>query len=497
MNKFFISFIYIFFALTSFAQKNNLHQNTTTLLYQIEGEVKGLQDTSVILAYYFGGKQYASDTAHSINGKFTFEGKKVLKGGMYMVVLPNQKYFDIVISEQKFSFATDLNSLVESMKFSNSKENTPFYKYLNFITEKQKQVSLLKEKEKKGSEEVKNKIKNEIREIDEEVKKYKSKFEKEYSNIFFTKILKSTTEPIIPEPPLELTKKEDQQMFQFEYYKDHFWDNMIFTDERIIRTPIFFNKMDTYLNKLTVQHPDSISKSADVIVKLSRQNKDIFQYVVSYITSTYERSKIMGMDAVFVYMVENYYMTGEVDWVEEKQLKKIEERAEKIAPNLIGRPAPPFLNQLGMPFMKDENDIIRRMYDIESKYTLLVFYAPDCGHCKKTLPKIKTVLDSLKTPRILSNHKVIDIEAYAVQTEFDKQEWRKFINEQEISDWINVCDIQQDPDGNPAASSDWRDQYDIYSTPVIYLLDKDKRILAKRISHKQIAKIIRNLERNK
>ena len=45
----------------------------------------------------------------------------------------------------------------------------------------------------------------------------------------------------------------------------------------------------------------------------------------------------MGMDAVFVHMVENYYMTGEAYWVEEDQLKKIEERAEKIAPNLIGR----------------------------------------------------------------------------------------------------------------------------------------------------------------
>ena len=33
----------------------------------------------------------------------------------------------------------------------------------------------------------------------------------------------------------------------------------------------------------------------------------------------------MGMDAVFVHMVENYYMTGEY-WVEEDQLKKIEER---------------------------------------------------------------------------------------------------------------------------------------------------------------------------
>ena len=241
---------------------------------------------------------------------------------------------------------------------------------------------------------------------------------------------------------------------------------------------------------------DSIKKSADVIVKNSKKNKDIFEYVVSYITSTYERSKIMGMDAVFVHMVENYYMTGEVDWVEEKQLKKIEERAEKIAPNLIGRPAPPFINQLGYPFMKNENNEIKRLYDINSKYTLLIFYSPDCGHCKKVVPKVKIVIDSLSSKPSLQNlkHKQIDISVYAVQTEFDKQAWIDLIKDFKLENWTNVCDIQTDPDGNPAASSNWRDEYDIYSTPVIYLLDENKKILAKRIDYKQITKVIGRLE---
>ena len=64
-------------------------------------------------------------------------------------------------------------------------------------------------------------------------------------------------------------------------------------------------------------------------------NDQIFQYVVNYITSTYERSKIMGMDAVFVHMVEKYYMTNQCDWINEEQLKKIVERAEKIAPDIF------------------------------------------------------------------------------------------------------------------------------------------------------------------
>ena len=481
--------------LPNFQDKDNqVFKSEDWLSYKIEGNIVGIQDTSIILAYYFGGKQYAADTAFSKNGEFVFSGQKELKGGMYMVVLPNQQYFDIVISEKKFSFSTNINSLVESMKFYNSKENTPFYKYLNFITEKQKEVTPLREKEKTASGDLKEKIQKKILNIDTEVKNFKNQFESNYADIFFTKILKATTDPVIPNAPDTMDKKE-KQIFQFTYYKDHYWENMDFTDERMLKTPVFFSKMDTYLNKLTIQDPDSIKKSADILVKLSRQNKDIFQYVVSYITSTYERSKIMGMDAVFVHMVENYYMTGDADWVKQDQLQKIEERAEKIAPNLIGRPAPPFLNQLGYPFMKNEKDEIKRMYDINSNYTLLVFYAPDCGHCKKVIPKVKELVDSLTSkPVLFSQHKQIDISVYAVQTEFDKEAWKKLILDFNLENWINVCDIQTDPDGNPAASSNWRDEYDIYSTPVIYLLDEDKKILAKRIDYKQISKVIRRLE---
>ena len=55
--------------------------------YKITGTITGLQDSTVMLAYYFGGKQYATDTANVVNGKFSFEGDKKLKGGMYLVVL--------------------------------------------------------------------------------------------------------------------------------------------------------------------------------------------------------------------------------------------------------------------------------------------------------------------------------------------------------------------------------------------------------------------------
>jgi thiol-disulfide isomerase/thioredoxin len=216
------------------------------------------------------------------------------------------------------------------------------------------------------------------------------------------------------------------------------------------------------------------------LVEKSRANKEVFQYVVSYVTSTYERSKIMGMDAVFVHMVEKYYITGECDWVKEKQLKKIIERANRISPNMIGKKPPNLV-------FKDTFNQNHSLYHLQAKYTLLFFYDPDCGHCKKETPKVKAVCDSLVSAGI-------DIKVFAVNTEFDIEKWKEFIKKSDIGNWINVGDIQFDKEGNPVATSNWREQYDIHSTPVIYLLNKDKEIIAKRINDKQIVKIIEREE---
>ena len=492
MKKIALLFI-LFITITSqsYSQSKFGEKKITQLLtgYNISGEIEGLKDTSVMLAYYFGGKQYATDTAEVINGNFSFKGEKELQGGMYLVVLSNQQYFDIIVSEQHFSFSTKFNDLIGSMSFKYSEENPPFYEYLNFITQMQKEATPIRKQLETTEGDLKKTLQEKANAIDVKVKKFRSDFMTNNKDKFFSKIVKATTEIEIPESPLDSTGNPDKT-FPFRFYKKHFWDNIDFSDSRMLRTPIFFNKMDQYLDKLTAKHPDSINVSADVLIELSSANGDIFQYVVSYITSTYERSKIMGMDAVFVHMVEKYYITNKCDWIDSTQLVKIADRAQKIAPNLIGRKASEFLDFYGRPFMKDTLGKTHILKEINADYTLLVFYGPTCGHCKKEIPKIKNELDSLIETGI-------NIKTFSVATEFDKSEWKNFINTKDIGKWINVSDINHDDEGNPVASSDWRDKYDIYSTPVIYLLDKEKKIIAKRISYKQITEIVGRLEYNK
>ena len=134
---------------------------------------------------------------------------------------------------------------------------------------KMKEVMSLKSKQETASNKDKEEINAEIIKIDSQVKIFQKEFKKEYSDIFFTKVIKATSALEMPEFPESLVTNQEKGLFQYNYNINHYLDNVDFTDGRMLKTPIFFNKMDTYLNKLTIQHPDSISKSADVIVILS------------------------------------------------------------------------------------------------------------------------------------------------------------------------------------------------------------------------------------
>ena len=82
MKKTFLLIAVITFSLTSNSQTLSELLQKKNSGYKITGAITGLQDSTVMLAYYFGGKQYATDTAVVTNGEFTFEGEKELKGGM-------------------------------------------------------------------------------------------------------------------------------------------------------------------------------------------------------------------------------------------------------------------------------------------------------------------------------------------------------------------------------------------------------------------------------
>jgi thiol-disulfide isomerase/thioredoxin len=228
------------------------------------------------------------------------------------------------------------------------------------------------------------------------------------------------------------------------------------------------------MNQLTPQTPDSIMASADTIIEKSRADKEVFKYCVATLANEYETSKIMGFDAVFVHIAEKYYLTKDAYWADSTLKAKIHERVEKIRPNILNTPA----HDLVMP---DTSFKMHRLYDIKAKYTVVVFWDPTCSHCKIEIPKLHAYYDSVKA-------KGESLEIFSIGIESDIELWKNYIKEKHL-DWINVSDLYN--------NTHFRDYYDIYSTPVIYLLDEQKRIIAKRLDTEKLQDFIENNKKGK
>jgi thiol-disulfide isomerase/thioredoxin len=452
-------------------------QTSGKAAYTISGTLKGYKDTVCYLGYHYGDKQYIKDTTKiDSKGNFTFKGNEKLDGGIYLIVSPEKRYFEIIVpsDNQNISFETDSADFVMKMKVKNSTENELFYQYLQYINPKGREAEMLKsELEIVKEDSVKSKsVKDRISALDKDVVAYKKDFIEKHPKTFVASMFKAMQEIDVPEAPLKADGSIDST-FKYFYYKDHFFDNIDFTDDKLIRSPIYHAKLKQFFETVVVQIPDSINREADKLIEKARANKEMFKYTVWFITNTFEKSKIMGMDAVFVHMGKNYYMKGQAYWIDSTTLAKITERVQKTEPNLIGKIAPE---------LKVKDSLMRDVYlsKIKAEYTIIYFYAPTCGHCKKVTPVMMEMYKKMKAK---------SVEVLALCTEYDWEEWKKYLQENKPQ-WINTIDITN--------TSNFRNNYDIYSTPVIYLLDKDKKIIAKRIGAEQIEDIIeKDIERKR
>ena len=441
--------------------------------YNIEVEIKNLGDSTVFLGYYYGDKQYAKDTlVLDSKGKGAFEGKDTLQGGIYFILVPGNMFFEIVIDKDpKFSLSTTYNgdaaTLTKQLSSKGSDEMALYLDYQKFMTRQGELAIKLRDKLKTTTTDDESKLlKDSLQVLHNEVKAKWDIIEKEHSETLLASILLCNKEFDIPEPPKDENGTILDSSFQYNFYKKHYFDYVNFSDERLIRTQFYHPKIDRYFEKMIIPMPDTVIKESKYVLDMAMANEEVFKYTLQLLFNKYNNSNIMGMDKVFVFFAETYYLNGKAPWADQDWLKKVEERVFDLKPNLIGNKAEEIR-------LVNPNDEFISMHQIKAEYTVLFFYEPGCGHCKKTTPLMKTLADKYWEK---------GVEVLGIYTQFKKEEWIKFIEEQELDNWINGWD--------PYNQSNYRHYYDIKSTPSIYLLDKDKNIIGKRIDVETVEKIL-------
>ncbi|MEL6846175.1 MAG: thioredoxin-like domain-containing protein, partial [Bacteroidota bacterium] len=303
---------------------------------------------------------------------------------------------------------------------------------------------------------------------DGDVKTYRKGIIEKHPEMLYSKVLQALEEPKVPESPKDENGEPIDSLFAFKYYRQHFFDNIDMADARLLRTPILANKINQYMERLTYRHPDSINLSIDRIIGLAESNDELFQYWVVHFLNKYANSKQMGMDAVYVHMVEQYYMKDRCFWTDEETVQKMTERALAISPTLVGRIAPNFSVQ-------DQNGQFTSLHDVKADYTLLYFWDYDCGHCKKVTPKLAEAFQ---------RYRDYNVKVFAVSINGDVGQWKEKLSVYGL-DQEGVLNVQ-----DHRRISRFDQMYDIRSTPRLFVLDKDKNIIAKQISVESMEKVL-------
>lgn len=467
-----LSFMLASFSPLSYASKKDPKKG-----YRISLTIKGGKDTVMYMGNYYVGKTYATDTARiNKKGQFVFENQdRQLLPGLYFFTNPQGRYVEFVVHNEEpfFAFETENNNWTANMKVKGSHENDIFFLYNTYRASIYGTVdSAYNVYQKEGKSEAEfNAFRDENLRILDSIERA---MVDTYPKTMVSLLINARHEPFVP------NNSDMTEYDRFIYYIDHYFDNTDLTDDALVRTPDaifhkrFVNYFDSYLHGAEAE---MICRYADTLIEKARPSKEVFKYLVHTITEKYLQTNIMGYDAVYVHLIKRYYATGEAYWSSPSVIDENVKRAETWERLLIGKEAPDL-------YMRDDNGLAYQLHKMPGKYKLLIFWSPSCGHCKTMIPELYKTWVEMRDKYQMS--------AYAVLSEPDDHNrplWRKMIKEKGLTEWVNV-------DGGEA-NIDWHEVYDVITTPQIYLLDQDNKIVAKKLNAELLVQIMNILEKEK
>jgi thiol-disulfide isomerase/thioredoxin len=312
--------------------------------------------------------------------------------------------------------------------------------------------------------------------------------EDQHPTLFVSDFIGATREPFPPETMLNGERRHDDSIRYF-YYREHYFDRFDPFNVRLLHTPIYESKIMNYITRAVPQHPDSLIVAVDYLLTGSKKDEDLYRYMLITLFNHFAESKYIGMDGVYFHIAEHYYIP-DATWSSPEFLSKLKENLANNKPTLIGQKAPNLaLRRIPEDHfaMAAQDTAIKRdpyigedffMYDVQAPYTLLYFWEADCGHCQKATPVLHEVYERLKEKgvEVICVHVINSIEG--------KEKWIDFVNENNLFGWINCWSPY---------SNEFRTLYNLQSYPQLFVLDQQKKIIAKRVTPEQAEMIVNNL----
>jgi peroxiredoxin len=447
--------------------------------YNIDITLTPYKNTYIYLGFHYGKmKALADSVLLDANSSGTFKGKQPLAGGIYFIVSPKKEIlFELLVDKQQhFSIKADSVTLPNNVIFTGSPDNTAFQNYTRFanvtgqsIAQTNAEYATAKSKKDTAA------IMARVKVLSDKMQHHRDSIVAKQPNSLLSALFMAMREPVVPRAAIH-PKGTYDSAYAYYYYREHYWDGVSFTDERLIRTPFFEPKLDKYYKELISPNPDSVSREVDQMLLFSRTNAEMYKYLMVHFVQKYINPEYMGQDAVFVHLFEKYVNTGLADFFTPQYKEFMTKRAYSVMANLIGQPAPNLE-------MVDTLDKPMSLYNIKSDMVVICFWDPTCSHCKEVVPKVDSIYHA--------KWKQLGVKVYGVMVDGGKDTWKQFIHDNNLKDWVHVYQLpaKQEEEAK-AGKPNYRQLYDVFQTPILYLLDKDKRIVAKKLTYQQLDEVI-------
>ena len=391
---------------------------------KIRVEIDGYQDSIFFLLKYKSDKSLiVIDSSTISNEEKVFKASNNYPEGIYVLADSKQNpLFEMLIGkDQKFSVKVGDLMRNDTYIIKGSKETAAYFDIYNRTNYNKLYIKALESEIEYFPDNAKK-----IDSIKLNYNKYLESIRIKDRNSFLKTYIGYNKEIIVPQ---EYKNKSEQ------YIIDHYFDDIIFSDVRILNTRLLKNKLDDYFNNyMSKQSTDVILQKIDYL--LDQTTADVRDYVLWYLYSKY-----FDNDLIYIHLSDVYFSKLTITNLTENIRSEIVKRADVLRKITIGHLAPTFT------YIDDDGNKID-LSEIDSKNTVLFFYKPDCQKCIRE----KRILGLIK-----KRHKNLTILHINISEE----------------NYSNV-------------SQDIAVQYDIKTTPTIYILDKGKRIIAKNIKAEDI-----------
>ena len=449
--------------------------------HAIQVSLKPYQNTKIYIGTNYGNNRVLADSC-VLNEKSegVFKGTQKLTPGIYFLVNPKYNIlFDFIVDDaQNFRIVADTNNLT-NYSIIGSVENDLFKEYSIAVNKIGGELTAIENKFKTSTTAADSALyRTQYISKDKELKEQRTSFMKAHPKSMMSYLLNVMQRPEAPAIPV-INGKADS-LYPYYFVKNHFWDNVVFNDNRLIRTPFFEAKLDEYFKNYVARDADSIIEEVQYMLTVAKTGKEIYPFLLFKFTNKYISPEFMGQDKVFLHLYQNFFAKGDTVLLNDASKKSITERAYSMMSNQLGLAAPALdINTIDdKPFS---------LYKTAAPYTFIAFWDPTCSHCKVEIPQLDSIYKA--------SWKKLGVQIVGVNINYKEiPAWKKFLSENKIDNWFHVYQTEAalNKEITNQKPTTIRQLYDVFKTPTYYLLDANKRIIAKNLTLQQFNDFLLN-----